>query len=214
MKAKAYGILAAMVGLILLAMPVRALAHDHGGYNWGHHDNGHHYGWYKHHGGDRGWYEGRGWHRHHDDDGDGWYGRYGDRRWDGYPNQGYGGVYPGSVVPPVAVPLSGAYPYAGTYAAGNPSRLMQLRQTMSQRYNANQALYQAAMAQGNYSLANKAQARMQLQSATINQADAMLNGAAAPVYPGYNQPIYGADPYAYGQPGYSPLSSIIQMLGY
>ncbi len=213
MKAKAYGILAVVVCLILLAMPMRALAHDHDGDGWGHHEHGHHYGWYKHHGGDRGWYDGRGWRHHHDHDGDRWYGGYGDRRWGGYQNQGYYGVYPGGVVPPIAEPWSSAYPYAGSYAAGNPS-LMLLRQTMSQRYNANQALYQAAMAQGNYSLANKAQARMMQESATINQADAMMNGAAPPVFPGYGQPSYAANPYAYGQTGYSPLSSIIQMLGY
>lgn len=213
MKAKPYGILAVAVCLMALAMPMRALAHDHDGDGRDHHDNGRHRGWYKHHDADRGWHEGRGWHHHRDHDGDGRYRRYGDPRWDAYQNQGYGDVYPGGVVPPIAVPWSSAYPYTGNYAAGNSS-LTLLRQTMSQRYNANQALYQAAMAQGNYSLANKARARMQLQSATINQADAMLNGAAAPVYPGYNQPVYGADPYAYGQAGYAPLSSIIQMLGY
>lgn len=51
-KALIAGIFSMFVGIGMLAMPVRAMAHDwdHGGDGWrhGHHDNGRHLGWYKH----------------------------------------------------------------------------------------------------------------------------------------------------------------------
>ncbi len=53
---------------------------------------------------------------------------------------------------------------------------------------------------------------MQYQAQTLNAANSILGGAAPSVYPGY-QPAYGVNPYV-GQPGYSPLSSILQMFGY
>ena len=62
---------------------------------------------------------------------------------------------------------------------------------MGQRLSANQALYQAAMSQGNYGLANKLASRMQVESNTISAANARLNGAASYVY----QPGYSAYPY-------------------
>jgi len=51
----------------MLAMPVKAMAHDwdHGGWGHEHHDNGNHNGWYKHDGGNGGWG-----HHHGDHDGD------------------------------------------------------------------------------------------------------------------------------------------------
>lgn len=216
MKAKACGFLA-VVALIMLAIPMKALAHDHDDNHGWHHDHGHHYGWYRHHGGysDGGYgygyggYPGYG--RHDDDD-------------DEHGGYGYGG-YPGNMecdddgdgcraVPPVAVPwgTGGYWPMTYSRPAANAGKLIQLRQTISQRLNANQALYQAAMAQGNYPLAGKVAARMQNESATVNAANSMLNGAAAPAYP-YNQSVYGGNPY-YGQSGYSPLGAIVQMLGY
>ncbi|MGO9055856.1 MAG: hypothetical protein ACLQU2_00485 [Candidatus Binataceae bacterium] len=77
MKAAAYGLLTLVVALIMLAMPMKALAHDHG---W--HRHGHHYGWYKHHG----WYD-----RYPG------YWRYGDDDWrGGYAYRGY--PYPGNMV--------------------------------------------------------------------------------------------------------------------
>jgi hypothetical protein len=205
MKMKGFGLLGMVVGLMMLALPVQALAHGHDGDGRGHHDRGHHYGWYKHHGHDGDWNGRRGgWDRHHDRDdydrGD-YYGSNGGR-WNTY-GRGYQGP-----VPPIPVPLSGAYPHQGSYGSVNAPKLMQLRQTMTQRLNANQALYQAAMSRGNYQLANTARTRMQNQQATVNQIDSELNGAAAPAYGGY-----GANPY-YGQTGYSPLSAITSMLGY
>ena len=81
MKALVYGFLALVVTLVVLAMPMKALARDHDGW---HHDHGNHFGWYKHHGG---YGDGYGWHpghwRHHDHD------------W--YEHRGYGG-YPGNTV--------------------------------------------------------------------------------------------------------------------
>lgn len=216
------GLFAAMVALLVVAIPIQALAHDHDGWN-----HGHHWGWYKHHGyegqygGDYG-YPGDWRHRDHE-----WYEHH------GYAGAGYGG-YPGNLacdedgddcgplpVPPIAAPYSGYYGsvpnygpgYYGSGYAPNMGKMMQLQQTMSQRLNANQALYQAAVAQGNYPLANRVAGRMQNQSATLNAANSMLNGGGVPgmpAYPGYNQP-YG-NPY-YGQTA-SPLSSILQMFGY
>jgi hypothetical protein len=198
MRARVYGLLAAVVALAVLAMPMKALAHDHQGW---HHDHGNHRGWYKHQGGYGGYGYGEHpghWH-HHDHD---WY----EHR--GYGGYGYGygyGGYPGNMVcdydgddcrpvPFMSAPWSpgyygpGSYYGSGYYGSGytpNTGKLIQLQQTMSQRLNANQALYQAAMGQGNYALANKAAARMQNQSATLSAANAMLNGAA-PAYAAYN----------------------------
>lgn len=211
------GLLAVVIALVVLAMPMEALAHDHDGW---HHDHGNHRGWYKHHrdydGGGYGYggYPGN-WH-HHDDDDD-WYEHhgYGGYGYGGYPGYGYGG-YPGYgygyPAPPISVPFSSGY-YGSSYTP-NMGKMMQLQQTMSQRLNANQALYQAAVAQGNYPLANKVAARMQNQSATLNAANSMLSGAAVPGmsgYPAYNQAAYGNS--YYGQTG-SPLGSILQMFGY
>ncbi|HKD66648.1 MAG TPA: hypothetical protein VKB84_07380 [Candidatus Binataceae bacterium] len=205
MKAKVYGLLASVVGLVMLAMPMTALAHDHDGW---HHDHGHHYGWYKHHH-DDGW-----WYKHHR------YNPYG---------YGYGyGAYPPVVtgppiteVPPIAtVPpwQSGYYNYNPYYPmsynnARNAAKLSQLQQTMAQRANANGALYQAALAQGNYPLANKAATRMQYATATANAANSMLTGAPVTAAPVTGATVPVTNPY-YGQAGYSPLSSVIQMLGY
>jgi hypothetical protein len=251
MKATVYGLLAALVALMVLAMPMKALAHEHHGW---HHDNGNHWGWYKHRGGDGGYgYGGNpGYWHHHDHEwyehhgyggyGYGYNGYPGSYGYGGYPGNNAYGAYPGNnaygaypdntvcdedgddcqPVPPMSLPWPSGYPGPGSYYgsgyngssyAPNAGKLMQLQQTMSQRLYANQALYQAAMAQGNYPLANKAATRMQNQSATISAANAMLGGAAAPGYPAYNQPAYGASPY-YGQSGASPLGSILQMLGY
>ncbi len=218
-----HGLLAVVVALVVMAMPMQALAHD----GWGH-DHGHHWGWYKHHGGYGDQYGGGyggypGDWKHHEHE---WYEHH------GYAGAGYSG-YPGNLacdedgddcrplpVPPISVPYSSYYGSVPGYAPGyygsgyapNMGKLMQLQQTMSQRLNANQALYQAAVAQGNYPLANKVAARMQNQSTTLNAANSMLGGAVQSVYSGY-QPAYGASP-SYGQPGYSPLSSVLQMLGY
>lgn len=243
MKA-AYAFLAAMAALVVLALPVSALAHDHDGW---HHDHGRHNGWYKHQGWDGGGNPGYWHHREHEWREHEWrehhpYGGYG---------YGYGGGYPGNMVcdddgddcrpaPPIAVPGYSGYdpgsyygsgyfgssyapvPYGsglapGAYGSGfapNTNKLMQLRQTMTQRLSTSQALYQAAMARGNYALANKMAARMKNQSATINGANAMLGGGgAAPGYSTYYQPGYGANPY-YGQAGASPLTSVLQMFGY
>jgi len=240
MKATVYGLLAAVIALVLLAMPMKALAHEHHG--WGH-DNGNHWGWYKHQGGggygagpgfwhhhDHDWdHHDHDWYEHHG------YGGYG-YGYNSYPgNYGYGG-YPGSYSYPAAYSSPGygygGYPgsygslplgglpctpgqgsYYGSGYAPNAGKLMQLQQTMTGRLYNNQALYQAAMAQGNYGLANKAAARMQNQSATISAANAMLAGGGSPIYSGYNQPAYGMNPYC-GQSAISPLGSIFQMFGY
>ncbi len=83
-KAIIAGIFSAIVGVGVLAMPVRAMAHDWnhgGGWGRGHHDNGRHNGWYNHGGGNNGWYN-----RGGDGDEEGYQGR-------GYyaqPNYGYG----------------------------------------------------------------------------------------------------------------------------
>ncbi len=204
MKATTYGFLAAVVALVLFATPLKVLAHDFGGW---HHDHGHHWGWYKHHGGEGwgGYGPGYGWH-HHDCDDDDWgehggYGGYGP--YGGY-GAGYGGYGPGyGVTPPISIPWN-AGGYQGYYGSGYAPNGKLMR--MQQRYNANQALYQAAMAQGNYPLANKAAAHMQKQSMRLNAANSMLGGMGIP----YGAPGYGANPY-YGQGGYSPLSSIMQM---
>jgi hypothetical protein len=238
MKATIYGFLAVVVALLMLALPMKALARDHGGW---HHDHGNHNGWYKHHGswGGHGYYRGY-WH-HHDHDwyehhgyggygyGYGGYPGYGGYGYGGYPGYGGYGGYPGNLIcdedgddcrtaPLFSVPWQsgyygpGAYYGQSYYGAPNAGKLMQLRQTMAQRLNANQALYQAAIAQGNYPLANKAATRVQYQSATINAANSMLSGVPVAGYPAYNQAAYG-NPY-YGQSGYSPLVPVLQMLGY
>jgi hypothetical protein len=84
MKAMIYGLLALVVALVVLAMPMKAMARDHDGW---HHDHGNHWGWYKHHGGYG--YRGYGYH-HHDHD---WYEHHG---YGGYA-YGYGG-YPENMV--------------------------------------------------------------------------------------------------------------------
>jgi len=125
MKAKASGLLAVIAGLIMLAMPINALARD-GGWR-GHHDRGNHYGWFKHHDRDGGWYGGDRWRHHHHDYDNNWYGPYGYGRWDGYwyRHHRYPAVYrgyPGGLVcdydgddcrpaAPFAVPFSSVYPY-------------------------------------------------------------------------------------------------------
>jgi hypothetical protein len=126
------------------------------------------------------------------------------------------------MLPPAGYATGPAYGYGynGSVYNGiapNMGKLMRRQQTASQRLSANQALYQAAMAQGNYALANKAAAHIQKQSAILNATNSTMGGVAA--YPGYAQPLYGAAP-SYGQPGYgpqpgaSPLGSILQMFGY
>jgi hypothetical protein len=215
MKATVYAALAAVVALVLAATPVKALAHD----GW-HHDHGRHLGWYKHGGGyDSGGYPGYWRHHHHDDDDDGgWHEHHG---WGGDGGYGDGGAGYGYSGYPGGVPGYGAY-YGQGYAGGqgyygsgfapNAGKLMQLQQTMSQRLNASRALYQAAVAQGNYKLANKLAGQMQKQSMTLNAANSMLGGAGAPGFPPY-QSGYGTNPY-YGQSGASGLGSILQMFGY
>ncbi|SRR5579875_667103 len=218
-----HGVLAAAVAMLVLAMPIVAFAHD----GW-HHDHGNHWGWYKHHGGyGYGGYDGYG--------GGGYPGYWDHHRhewWEHHRGYGYGG-YPGGMMcdedgddcrpaAPLSVPYGGmgylgSMPYngSGLYTPGytrNMGKMMQLQQTLNQQLNANQALYQAAVAQGNYRLANKLATRMQYQAQTLNAANSFLGGAAPRVYPGYPQ-TYGVNPYA-AQPGYSPLGSILQMFGY
>ncbi len=211
---------AAVLALAVAATPIKALAHDHHGW---HHDHGRHLGWYKHH---HGWgydgYPGQWHHHHHDWDDDD---AYGDQGYGGYyGGYGYGNGYGG--YPPIAStplgsylsgPVYGSGYYGSGYApnAGNMGKWMRKQQLASQRLSANQALYQAAMAQGNYALARKAAAHIQKQSNILNGANSILGGG----YSTYGQPVYGA-PY-YGQPGYgtlapgaSPLGSVLQMLGY
>jgi hypothetical protein len=238
MKTRIHGFLVAVVvASAILIMPLTARAHDWG--RW-HHDNGNHLGWYKHHGGygngaygapgyayggnPGGW---RGHHHHHDWDDD-------DRGYGGPANGGYSNAYGGyggygySGSPMIAAPTLGTYqPNYGAYAPtgnlGNMGKLMRRQQLATQRLSANQALYQAAMSQGNYALANKAAAHIQKQSGILNGANSMLGGVTP--YSNYGVPAYGATPYygqsaygpgAYGQSAYgpaaSPLSSILQML--
>jgi hypothetical protein len=237
MKMRIQGLVAVAVIVFTVALaPLSAIAGDHGG--WWYHDHGNHWGWYNHHGGYGGYgapgyayggYPG-GWHCHHHhdwDDDDGEYGgpaygqAYSGPAYGGYaPYGGYGySGYP--LMAPSALSYPPAYSGYGSYAPmgnlGNMGRMMRRQQLASQRLTANQNLYQAAMAQGNYALANKAAAHIQKQSTILNAANAMFGaGAAAPAYPGYGLPNYGPTPY-YGQPGYgalgaSPLSSILQML--
>lgn len=87
MKAIVYGFLALVFALVLLATPIRAMAHDHDGWR---HDHGNHWGWYKHHGGyGYGWHPG---HLHHHDY-DWWYAHH------PYGSYAYGyGGYPGNMV--------------------------------------------------------------------------------------------------------------------
>jgi hypothetical protein len=96
-------ILGVVVGLIMLALPMTALAHDHDGRHWGHHDNGPHYGWYKHHG----WEREHCWPRYHS-----YYGGYDWRYREGNPAVvcNYNG-YDCRPVPPIAVPWYSSYPY-------------------------------------------------------------------------------------------------------
>src|SRR5262245_6331267 len=97
-------ILAVVVGLITLAMPITALAHDHDGKHWGRHDNGHHNGWYKHHRSERD----HEWRYPHDYRYEGYYGPYRGGNpgvvcdWDGDDCR---------PVPPIAVPWYSSYPY-------------------------------------------------------------------------------------------------------
>jgi hypothetical protein len=227
MKTRIQGLMAvAVLALAVVAMPIKALAHD----GW-HHDHGRHLGWYKHHGGDAWGREG--WHHHQDwDDDDGYedqgyggpgYG-YGGLSYGGQPYGGYYGGYGYGSPPPAALPLGGSYLSGPVYGSGgygyapNAGKWMLRQQKASQRLSANQALYQAAMAQGNYALARKAAAHIQKQSNILNGANSLLGGA--PGYSTYGQPVYGAAPY-YAQPGYgtlapgaSPLGSVLQMLGY
>jgi len=186
-----YGLLA-VVALVVLAMPMQALANDGWGHNHGHH--WHHHGWYKHN-------------------------PYAAGGYAGYPVNTYAG-YPLTMpmtMPTVSMPMT--VPMAGYYGSGytaNAGKLMQLEQTMNQRLGANQAIYQAAVAQGNYPLANKVANRMQYQAATVNTANSMLSGSGMPMMPGYTaaSPAYAyGNPY-YGQAGYSPLASVLHMFGY
>jgi hypothetical protein len=192
MKSMIYGFLAAVATLMVMATPIKAMAHD---WDWHHH---HDWKWYKH---------------HHIVE-------YG-----GYPVA----AYPVTPMPAVNVPYESAYPVYSTavpsyYGSGyvpNPAKLMQLQQTMTQRLANNQMLYDAAVAQGNYPLANKVANRMQGQAMTANAASSILNGtapAAVPSYPAalspsyaYNQPAYGANPY-YGQT--PSRGSLLHMFGF
>jgi hypothetical protein len=198
MKAIVCGLFTAVVALVVMATPMKALAHD---WEWHHH---HHWGWYKHHGA----YE------------------YG-----GYPVAAY--PVPSVSVPyPSAYPVPGSYAYAPSYGSAyvpNAAKLMQLQQTMTQRLANNQMLYNSAIAQGNYPLANKVANRMQGQAMTANAASSMLSGAvpaAVPSYPtafspsyptalgpgyAYNQPVYGASP-SYGQT--PAMGSLLHMFGF
>ncbi|GEM_PF-6549248 len=225
MKTRIHGLLAAVAfASAILVMPLKARAHDFGGW---HHDHGNHWGWYKHHGYGCGvgyanpgyGYGGYpGWHHHHDwDDDDQGYGGFGyGGPGYGYPNAYYGyGGYPYSGTPMIAPPTLGVYQpnYAPMGNLGNMGRLMRRQQLASQRLSANQALYQAAVSQGNYRLANKAAAHIQKQANILNGTNAILGGAGP--YSNYGVPAYGAPAY-YGQPGYgpaaSPLGAILQML--
>ena len=87
MKAMLYIFWAAVIALIVVATPMKVLAHDHG--DW-HHDHGHHWGSYRHghgYGYNDGWYPHH-WHHHYH----GWYGPY------PYGGYAYGYSYPGHVV--------------------------------------------------------------------------------------------------------------------
>jgi len=118
-KAILAGLFSAVVGIGMLAMPVRAMAHgwdhDGDGARHEHHDNGNHNGWYNHRG-DEGRYQHRGYYApnqsyrygyNHEPDaddygyGNGYYGngygygnRYGYGNGYGYPSNGQGMVNP------------------------------------------------------------------------------------------------------------------------
>jgi hypothetical protein len=85
-KAIIAGIFSAIVGVGMLAMPVRAMAHewnhDGDGTRHEHHDNGRHSGWFNHGGGNNGWFD-------HHADGD----RYSQSQRPYYPTPAYGYGY-------------------------------------------------------------------------------------------------------------------------
>ncbi len=148
------GFLAAAVALLVLAMPIRALAHD----RW-YHDHGHHWGWYKHHG--RYGYGGYGYPEYSGYTYPGYWGHHEHEWWElhryGGAGSGYGGYGGYSVNRPISAPFGGpgyfgSVPYNGLGSFGsayapNMGKMMQLQQTLNQRLNASQALYQAAVAQ-------------------------------------------------------------------
>ncbi len=192
-------ILAAMVGLAMLAMPVRALAGDHHHGNWDDnprpqtwHDQGRHNGWFKNHG-DRDDYR-PGWtgddHRyyqpawHHEDEEDEDY------------NEG-GGYYGGG--------------YEAPYYGGSES-LGQLYQDRQNEYRT----YQNMLRRHDSRAANRV---LQVLRRT-DQRIAALNGGYAPQAPGYgnyygsgyNNGYYGNNGYN-GNNGNNPMGALGALVG-
>ncbi len=192
-------ILAAMVGLAMLAMPVRALAGDHHHRDWDDnprpqtwHDQGRHNGWFKNHG-DRDDYR-PGWtgddHRyyqpawHHEDEEDEDY------------NEG-GGYYGGG--------------YEAPYYGGSES-LGQLYQDRQNEYRT----YQNMLRRHDSRAANRV---LQVLRRT-DQRIAALNGGYAPQAPGYgnyygsgyNNGYYGNNGYN-GNNGNNPMGALGALVG-
>ena len=186
-------ILAAMVGLAMLAMPVSALAKDHHGGDWNNprpqvwHDQGKHNGWFKNEG-NREWRD-DGWSRNHRDRDDyrpGWYGNNYNQPPAAWHHEsdsddyGYNGGYP----------YNGGYAYGGGY--GTPYYGKSLAQLMVDRQNE----YRTYM-----NLLNRHDTRgasryfQQVLGPTDRRIAAQNGGYVPPVAP-YNS--YNANPYGLG----------------
>jgi hypothetical protein len=191
---KRKNILAAMVGLAMLAMPVSALAKDHHGGNWNNprpqawHDQGKHNGWFKNQG-NQGWHD-DGWSRNHRDRDDyrpGWNGNnyyQPPAAWHHEPDRddygynggnGYNGGYE----------YNGGYGNGGTY--GTPYYGKSLAQLMVDRQNE----YRTYMNLLNQHDSRGASRYFQQVLGPTNRRIAALNGGYVPPAAAYNNGYYG-----------------------